>query len=677
MPPVKEAAISFAAQAVKGETTELTKLLNSLGEPGRPAGMHDVSQKVLAAFRREMHEEEARLTGKPATEGRTEEEPAKSYNISYLSEADMRRIVREKISKMVEKTNDEVLQILFQHPDGMKILGAYANSPEKGTAAASARIVNALIAVGKFSEEVLPQGKALRYPFFVMGGVVLRNLSEVPGFAEFAISYCRVLMHDSTETALGAGMAVLALMSLIILGPAGASLLVAYAGLALAAVNLGAAGWSLSLAFARETEQDLANRASRFKGEQGQWATPVIYRDTIFAGAATFLSAIAFFESLNEFRTALSAGALVKPDAPRTPAPAGQRLIANENKATTARANDGAPTADEKLVDRSSSGAVAPEQPAAAGAVKEEQVRATAQDTEAQLSSSAQQSNTQRETQEQTDLPVSNAKPSDPLSDASRMTSRGLPTPEVPNETVTRRGLIEDERANIKAQLKVAKEKLEAEGALLDELRPKKNAAAIERNVAVRKGNKSPDELAELQASAAELDHEFKLHLSDTRAVAEDTLRLQQRLNYTTTDYFDELRAEASTAKAYIAVKKGPLDRAFKPTAGQRSVEHVLPWSKIFQKQGFLSRLSWDQQKFLFLFPRNLKVAPLRFNIRRGVIPYADLPKGFVETYIKPDGELRSLIDIEAEVDHHITLLIENNRDPNIWSRFGFSGSYR
>ena len=157
----------------------------------------------------------------------------------------------------------DVLSILVAHPEGRQIVAAYAQSAGQGTAAASRRVLDALGAVVKFTQTAVNERRALRYPFFVLGGVAGLGLIDVPDFKEFAVSYCQLLMRDVTEKVLMFAGGAVAIFALVLAGPGLAQLV---ALVLLAGTDLAFAGWNVSLAYAREREQDFANRASRSEG---------------------------------------------------------------------------------------------------------------------------------------------------------------------------------------------------------------------------------------------------------------------------------------------------------------------------------------------------------------------------------------------------------------------------
>jgi hypothetical protein len=308
---VLDSALQFAHIGLNAEIAELRKLYERLSSDapltssqGIAQRLHEESKVLVAVFEREKRKAEAAREGQPPPPD--DAPPPPKGSISYLTPREIDEIFRDKVLPLVPSSGNDLLSILAAHPEGRQIIAAYAQSPGQGTVAASRRVLDAIRAVIQFTQTAVQERRALRYPFFVLGGVARLGLNDVPGFKEFAVNYCQVLMRDVREKVLMFAGGAVAIFALVLAGP---GLAQAVALVLLAGTELAFAGWNVSLVYAREREQDFANRASRFKGRGNEWATPVVYQDTIMAGAAALLSGIAFFGSLKELRKLLKTSA--------------------------------------------------------------------------------------------------------------------------------------------------------------------------------------------------------------------------------------------------------------------------------------------------------------------------------------------------------------------------------
>ena len=304
VPPIMESAAGFAKKCLDAEIAALSQLLASLSEQSSVGEwLHVASKDILERVRRavphQMQREEAARVGAPdpGPEENTSNEPQKGF--SYLSPYELQQIRRELARGKARYAGDHLIEILLEHPEGVQILEAYAASPAQGTVASTTRVADALRALTSFADSAINKGKYLRYPFFVMGGVVELNLHQVPGFKEFAVQLTQLLARDWLESALSYGAIAVGCLSLAIAGPA----VPAIALLLLAGTDLALSGMSLGVTFMREREQDLGSRGSAFRPQQ--FATPVIYTDTFLAAASALLSALAVFGAASQLRKVL------------------------------------------------------------------------------------------------------------------------------------------------------------------------------------------------------------------------------------------------------------------------------------------------------------------------------------------------------------------------------------
>jgi hypothetical protein len=670
MSRVIDSTFTIATRTLSANAIELTTLWRQLGDPKRAEWLHKASDEIVAAFRREKRKEEAALTGQPPPPDVEEKDRKTGQGASYLTEADLKR-VHERVAKTVVYAGDDVLSILFEHPEGMRILGAYAESAGAGTVRAMDRVRQAIEANRAFAEEAIEGRRALRYPFFVLSGVAHRNLRDVPGFTEFALNYCQVLTSNLRETALMFAGGAVAILSLIIAGPGAPFLL---ASLVLGGADLAFAGMGVWLAFVREREQDLANRASRFKGEANQYATPVVYRDTIMGGLAGLLSAIAFFRVGKELREFLKTSAKAPVGTISLPPPAPKddtRLIAAGNKST-----DGRPTASSKGTNDSLTGnnLTRKEEPL-------EYVAATSKKTDRtldKLREEQRRASFRKELAEQEKKGLRVVDEEKETRAPQRMTGRegsstGAADPEA--QLVPNRNWRENERANI---LKQIENKEKEYRRLVEASRPvdKKRKEVSEALLAAkRQGNMK--EVTRLEAELKAVVNDYEGSVFEHTKVAKEGLALRAWLNRTSGEYFEALASAASKRPEYTTVQGGSLADHYKPLkpGDTLTVEHVKPKSVIFQMDGFLQDVSWEQQIFLFNYRKNLVGAGNKFNISRGVVPYSKLNQAFVDEHLKL-GELKKLSDIEAEVDRDIRLLLKHPTAKTLWQRHGYDGPF-
>lgn len=293
VPALIQSSAVFAKKCLDAEIVALSRLLADLTEQSSVAeSLHVASSDILAAARnaapQAIRKKEAARAGLPEPTEDRPEKNGKGYNISYLTPTEVRQIFRELARSRARYAGDHLIEILLEHPEGVTILEEYAASSERGTIASTTRVLEALGALGRFSQSAIQEGKYLRYPFFVMGGVFELNLHRIPGFIEYAVQITQILAKDWRESALSVGAVAVGCFALAF-GPAAP----AVALLLLAGTDLALSGMALGLAFMRERERDLGSQASGYRRDR--FATPAVYGDTAFAGVSALISAIAFF----------------------------------------------------------------------------------------------------------------------------------------------------------------------------------------------------------------------------------------------------------------------------------------------------------------------------------------------------------------------------------------------
>src|SRR5205807_5943173 len=126
------------------------------------------------------------------------------------------------------------------------------------------------------------------------GGVAALHLEDVPGFKEYGVAVGNLLGGATDEEWVGfAAMAIMCL-GLVFTGPIGVAVL--------GAADFAFAGMGAGLAYVRERAQELGGVGSSFRAEGDAFATSDGYHDSLLAGAAALLSAIAFFRAAKELR---------------------------------------------------------------------------------------------------------------------------------------------------------------------------------------------------------------------------------------------------------------------------------------------------------------------------------------------------------------------------------------
>jgi hypothetical protein len=318
VPAIMQSAAVFAKKCLDAEIVALSQLLVGLTEQSSVAESLNVTAKdILAAARdalpQAMRKEEAVRAGRPDPPENVSQESGKG--ISYLSPTEVREILLQLARRKARYAGNHLIEVLLEHPEGMTILEEYAKSPEKGTVASTTRVREALGALNKFSESTIKGGTFLRYPFFVLGGVVELNLHEIPGFKEYAVEIAKILANDPRIEALGLGAIIVGCLSLALAGPAAPAI----ATVLLAGTDLALSGMLVFLEFMREREQDLGSRASAYRRQP--IAAPSLFTSTALAAASAMVSALAFFGAAAQFRQVLNAPAKARATAPTTPAP--------------------------------------------------------------------------------------------------------------------------------------------------------------------------------------------------------------------------------------------------------------------------------------------------------------------------------------------------------------------
>jgi hypothetical protein len=685
VPKLLTAVFSFASLALSAEQAALNKLWTRLAtETALADWLHKACQEILrqrvskefgAELRRDIQQEEATRAGSASPD--TADSKQAGYNISYLSPTEVKKLVRARLAKVVRYAGEDVLNILFEHPEGMTILAAYAESAGKGTVAALVRVSQATRALGEFTQKAVDKKQALRYPFFITGAVGQRNLADVPGFPQFAVSLGQVLARDAVESALSFAAVAVGCLALVFVTPASPALVTA----AFALADLSFASVSLGMTFVREREQDLGSQGGAFRGQANQFVTPVVYLDTALAGAATLLAAIAFFSAVKDVRAALKASAKA-PGAPPAPPPSppdGKRLITAENKANEARAKDGLGSTSDPLTGNSLTKREPPDEVyVISTSSKEEANRAIAKDMERQRAENFRQSIGETEDGQ----PQGTAKKTDPAPEQQRLTNRPLEpraTAASDTDSVPVRTWREEERANIQRQIADKEQEYRRIDKQKAPVGKEMQEVAAKLRTARRSGNQA--EIARLEAELERVANDYEGYLYELKKTANEKDALRQYLDRTSRYYYDALTSAASKRPEYVAVKEGELAKFFKPLPKDDvlgvTAEHVRPRSVIFQKPGFLDKIIWDQQIFLFNLKKNLKGAPALFNVRRGTVPYSRLNREFWGTYIKGEKELGELISIEGEVDRDIEKLLANPKNTSLWRSYGYDGPFK
>jgi hypothetical protein len=594
---------------------------------------------------------------------RAASEQKKGYPISYVSPYELKKIVRQRVAKVVRETGDELLKILFSHPEGVGILNAYSVSAVLGTGIAGGLVTTAIRSIEDFHGKLIEDNHALRYPFMVIGGVIQRQLQDIPGFSEYSVALGQVLTRDAKESLVSFASMAVGCLALVFAGPVGAAIL--------AIPDLALAGMGVELAFVREREQEIGSQASTFRGDATPFATEVVYKDTFLAGAAAFLSAIAFFaaaKGVGKLLEAESKTARGVSAAERAATEEASRAAASPGGATVgARSADGASS-----IERPVAGGGATQKPetryAAVPSTEAERLQASDRDVQANRVAEEQKALAGRpqESERARERPAP-SQASEKLPDPGQQAKA---TPPVP-EKVPKRKLPEQARKNLIKEIADLDELIAAEKAARKPVDQKRAALNRQWNVAYR--NKDAAEMARLEGEIREVVDEYKSFA--IMELNKDRLELKQALERNSPEYFDTLTSVASRKDEYDAVRRGALDPAFLPTPGERWVEHVYPRSRMFETPGFIDKLNWKQQIFLFNFKKNLKLVPANFNLLRGTQEYASLKPTFWSKYIKNETELANLSRLEREVQADVELLVSNPKSGDIWRRrFGYDG---
>ena len=449
VPKLLASVYSYTTLALNSEVIALTTLWKKLiGDHALADSLHTACKEIMRQrTSREFNAELDKDIGKEQAARLAAASPwggflDTGHDPKYLKPSDVQRLVRSRVAKAVRYAGIEELSILFEHPEGMAIVEAYAKGAGDGRVEAIVRVQKAIDTVEAFALKAMYDGKALRYPFFIVGGVAQRKLEDVPGFTEFALSLGQLMARDAREAVLGFAAVALGCLALVFSGPAAPALLVAI----LAAGDLAFAGMGLGLTFMREREQDLGSQSSAFRPQSSQFATPAVYQDTALAGAATLLSAIAFFKAAKELRAVMNvrpgvAGRVASESAAMSDS--ARVTTAPENKAIQGRGVDGARGTTEPLTAKNVAKPPPPDEQFITATSKEDQARAMAKDVQKQRADGISKKLTAEEPRQPkraADKPevTSVEKASESNARATRATQKALPPEPLPQQTPDR-----------------------------------------------------------------------------------------------------------------------------------------------------------------------------------------------------------------------------------------------
>jgi hypothetical protein len=320
VPTVLERSREFAQESLRAEAFALGALrLKLANQPGLSEQLHDAAQDFVrragslgpsegdlrAAYVRRMVARKIAPATYQLPEDPRDDEAFKAYGRlldfeeqrQLAAEADS--ITRTRIARAIQETTGEVgelLLTLYMHPRGVRTITVYSESAADGTQLALSQVDEAIEALTAFQTDVTQRGKekdVLGYPLFVIGGLAKLGLNEVPRFKEYAVSIGRLEASRGDLSGLldFAGAAVFCL-GVVFAGPLGV--------LVLAAADLALAGLGTGMAYVRERQHELAAGASVYRPAGERIAEHAGYGETILAGAAGLLSALAFFKAARE-----------------------------------------------------------------------------------------------------------------------------------------------------------------------------------------------------------------------------------------------------------------------------------------------------------------------------------------------------------------------------------------
>lgn len=184
-----------------------------------------------------------------------------------------------------------LLTMFAVHPDTVKLLDLYAESPLKGTERMNTEIQAAVEATASLRQRLTREDPddAWGYAPFVLAAVTRLKLHDVAGLPEFSVAMGRVLAKTKTDAVLSAATMVMVGLSLAFTGPAGA--------VVVGMLDLALAGADAALTIIRMHEQEIAATASDFSPEELKLAEHAHGEDAALSVAGAFLSAIALVDA--------------------------------------------------------------------------------------------------------------------------------------------------------------------------------------------------------------------------------------------------------------------------------------------------------------------------------------------------------------------------------------------
>lgn len=214
------------------------------------------------------------------------------------------------ITIAVQEEDNQILNVLFLHPNSIRILKAYCESSTIGTRIARSYVADARAALREFLRSLsLPDSplNVWRYPLLMFGAVTLLGAQNIPGFANFAASIGPAYSKNRNEVILSDARFIVLCLGLAFT----ATEMLAGVAVASAAEMLLALG-QMGFAYLREREQDLAAKASALSGQR--FAPAATYEDTIMYAVAALLAGIAMFQGTRQFLEASRLKRLIKLD---------------------------------------------------------------------------------------------------------------------------------------------------------------------------------------------------------------------------------------------------------------------------------------------------------------------------------------------------------------------------
>lgn len=201
---------------------------------------------------------------------------------------------REARAKEEANEISSLLAAIAVHPNAVKLLDVYAQSPLKGTERLLAEVAKAVEATIDLHRRLTKDepDDAWGYAPLVISAVAQLRLHEVSGLPEFTVAMGRLLAQTRTDAIIGIASMLMIGLTIAFSGPLGA--------VVVGVLDLALAGTDAALTLLRMHEQEIAATSTDFTAEEQKLAEHAHEEDAALSVAGAFLSAIALTSSAKQ-----------------------------------------------------------------------------------------------------------------------------------------------------------------------------------------------------------------------------------------------------------------------------------------------------------------------------------------------------------------------------------------